>query len=221
MQRSEFGSQIKRLFSHYSLWLTSAVIIVLVGVPTEAPVVAVSAAVFMSMFFINKLRFQKFWKSVLPHFDRKAEDLTDITAFYQEEDRKCLTMKVAGDKHTCFPSIFNVLCPGGVLGGVVCLREDVPIEEKKTCQISRLYVHPDCRRLGIATKLLQAAKIEALKIGYKMLTVETHEDNTEMIEFCQKKNFTESTIKTVVEVYPLHFNKVQFQMDLVKTKVFS
>ena len=54
-QRSEFGRNIKRLFSHYSLWLGSAVIILLLGIPLDLPVVAVSAFVFMSMFFFNKV----------------------------------------------------------------------------------------------------------------------------------------------------------------------
>ena len=54
-QGTEFGRQIKRLFSHHSLWLASAAIIVLVGIPLDLPVVAVSAAVFMSMFFFNKV----------------------------------------------------------------------------------------------------------------------------------------------------------------------
>ena len=56
-QGTEFGRQIKRLFSHHSLWLASAAIIVLVGIPLDLPVVAVSAAVFMSMFFFNKVSF--------------------------------------------------------------------------------------------------------------------------------------------------------------------
>ena len=57
-----------------------------------------------------------------------------------------------------------------MLGGVVCVRE-AGEEDSKTCQISRLYVRPDCRRLGIASRLLQEAKIEALKMGYKRMQV--------------------------------------------------
>ena len=53
---------------------------------------------------------------------------------------------------------------------MVCVRE-AGEEDSKTCQISRLYVRPDCRRLGIASRLLQEAKIEALKMGYKRMQV--------------------------------------------------
>ena len=60
-----------------------------------------------------------------------------------------------------------------MIGGVVCLKEaDRPGQEAdRTCEISRLFVHPDCRRLAIASRLLQEAKIEALKIGYKKMEV--------------------------------------------------
>ena len=108
-----------------------------------------------------------------------------------------------------------------MVGGVVCLKETESVEDKKTCQVSRIFVHPDCRRMGVASKLFQGAKIEALKLGYKILSVETFETNVEMIEFCNKKNFSHSSSKLVADVYPLTFSVVHFQMDLVKSKVFS
>ena len=108
-----------------------------------------------------------------------------------------------------------------MVGGVVCLKETESVENKKTCQVSRIFVHPDCRRMGVASKLFQGAKIEALKLGYKILSVETFETNVEMIEFCNKKNFGHSSSKLVADVYPLTFSVVHFQMDLVKSKVFS
>ena len=55
---------------------------------------------------------------------------------------------------------------------MVCIKESEAEEDDKTCQLSRLYVHPDCRRLGISNRLLQEAKIEALKIGYKRMQVD-------------------------------------------------
>ena len=53
----------------------------------------------------------------------------------------------------------------------MCLKETTSVGNMKSCQVTRLFVHPDCRRLGIASKLLQMAKIEALKLGYKILRV--------------------------------------------------
>ena len=54
-----------------------------------------------------------------------------------------------------------------------------------------------------------------------ILQMETFENNSEMIEFCDKKNFDQSYSETVVDVYPLKFNLQHFEMDLVKSKVFS
>ena len=55
---------------------------------------------------------------------------------------------------------------------MVGFKESEAEEDDKTCQLSRLFVHPDCRRLGISNRLLQEAKIEALKIGYKRMQVD-------------------------------------------------
>jgi len=203
-QRSEFGRHIKRLFSHYSLWLGSAVIIILLGIPLDLPVVAVSAFVFMSMFFFNKFRFQKFWRQILPYFDRKSPDLLEVISYYNQDRRKILIMTVHG-----------------IVGGVVCLKESEAEEDDKTCQLSRLYVHPDCRRLGISNRLLQEAKIEALKMGYKRMQVETFENNTEMNQFCNKKNFSLQSRETRVDVYPLSFTVNHYELDLVRGKIFS
>ena len=60
-----------------------------------------------------------------------------------------------------------------MIGGVVCLKEAdrAGQEADRSCEVSRLFVRPDCRRLGIASRLLQEAKIEALKTGYKKMEV--------------------------------------------------
>ena len=42
-----------------------------------------------------------------------------------------------------------------------------------------------------------------------------------MIEFSIRKNFDKITLENVAEVYPLTFNLVTFEIDLVKTKIFS
>ena len=54
-QREEFTRQLKLLFSHPALWLASALLIVVIGIPLDLPVAAVSGFVFMLMFFINKV----------------------------------------------------------------------------------------------------------------------------------------------------------------------
>ena len=42
-----------------------------------------------------------------------------------------------------------------------------------------------------------------------------------MIEFSIRKNFDKINLENVAEVYPLTFNVVNFEIDLVKTKIFS
>ena len=51
--------------------------------------------------------------------------------------------------------------------------------------------------------------------------METFEKNTEMIQFCEKKNFSVQSTESLVEVYPLLFTVIRYQMDLVKGKIFS
>ena len=77
-------------------------------------------------------------------------------------------------------NILDINLVSGIVVGVVSIKETDSIGDKKTCKVSRLYVHPNCRRLGVASKLLQAAKIEALKLGYKMLKVECIEKSSFM-----------------------------------------
>ena len=63
--------------------------------------------------------------------------------------------------------------------GVVALREAGYQEGSEiselattdTYEVSRLYVHPQCRRLGIATRLMDEVEESALDMGYKKLKV--------------------------------------------------
>ena len=63
--------------------------------------------------------------------------------------------------------------------GVVAIREAEYQEGSEiselaatdTCEISRLYVHPQCRRLGIATRLMDEVEESALDMGYQKLKV--------------------------------------------------
>ena len=59
-----------------------------------------------------------------------------------------------------------------------------------------------------------------LKISY-FFQFTTFEANSSMIEFSIRKNFDKINLENVAEVYPLTFNVVNFEIDLVKTKIFS
>ena len=59
-----------------------------------------------------------------------------------------------------------------------------------------------------------------LKISY-FFQFTTFEANSSMIEFSIRKNFDKINLENVAEVYPLTFNLVTFEIDLVKTKIFS
>ena len=64
--------------------------------------------------------------------------------------------------------------------GVIALREATYKEDAEDisenhatdcCEISRIFVHPQCRRLGIATRLLDQAEDRATDMGYSRLKV--------------------------------------------------
>ena len=67
----------------------------------------------------------------------------------------------------------------GKIVGVVAIREtgyqegDDILEPgmPDTCEVSRLFVHPQCRRLGVASRLMDQVEESALDMGYKRLKV--------------------------------------------------
>ena len=54
-----------------------------------------------------------------------------------------------------------------------------------------------------------------------MLQIQSYEGNSEMIEFCNRKNFDKNYSERIVEVYPLSFSLIHYETDLVKSKIFS
>eukprot|EP00090_Calanus_glacialis_P035321 TRINITY_DN60321_c0_g1_i1.p1 TRINITY_DN60321_c0_g1~~TRINITY_DN60321_c0_g1_i1.p1 ORF type:complete len:256 (-),score=57.47 TRINITY_DN60321_c0_g1_i1:56-823(-) len=209
-QSLEFGRQIKALFSHYSLWVGSAVLILAIGIPFQLPVAAVSGFVFMAMFFINKIRFQRFWHKVVTLFSRKAKDLEDLNSFYGADGRVMLVSVIAGR-----------------IVGVIAIREgnyqeegtEIPEDEvEDCCEVSRIYVHPRCRRLGIATRLMDEIEDRALDKGYQILKVKTYATSKDMLEFCFKNDFDRNYAEIFIEMYPLKFITITFEKDLDTNK---
>ena len=49
----------------------------------------------LNLFFFQ-FRFQKFWRQILPYFDRKCPDLLELISYYNQERRKILIMTVHG-----------------------------------------------------------------------------------------------------------------------------
>ena len=58
-------------------------------------------------------------------------------------------------------------------------------------------------------------------LNFTSYQVETFENNTEMNQFCNKKNFSLQSRETKVEVYPLSFTVNHYELDLVRGKIFS
>ena len=50
----------------------------------------------ISIFSFPQFRFQKFWRQILPHFDRKSPDLLEVISYYSQERRRILIMTVHG-----------------------------------------------------------------------------------------------------------------------------
>ncbi len=80
---------------------------------------------------------------------------------------------------------------------IVYYENDVPvgcgaIREKETgkTEIKRMYVHPDHRKKGIASAILNQLEIWAKEAGYIYTILETGKNQPEAINLYQKLNYT-------------------------------
>lgn len=59
------------------------------------------------------------------------------------------------------------------LVGTVQLNCDMPPNQAHRAEISKLLVHPTCRRRGIARKLMHEAELQARRLGHNLITLDT------------------------------------------------
>ena len=113
--------------------------------------------------YIFQFRFQNFWRKVVTIFSRKAKDLEDLTSFYGAAGRILLVSVMRRQ-----------------IVGVIAIREDNYKEDtddtyeklkSDCCEISRIFVHPKLRRLGIGARLLDEGEARARDKGYSKLKV--------------------------------------------------
>ncbi|WP_431244526.1 GNAT family N-acetyltransferase [Flavobacterium sp. P21] len=63
-------------------------------------------------------------------------------------------------------------------------------KESDKTEIKRMYVHPDFRNKGIASKVLAELEIWAKEVGYTYTILETGKNQPEAINLYQKLNYT-------------------------------
>ena len=73
-------------------------------------------------------------------------------------------------------------------------------KEKDTVEIKRMFVHPDYRKKGIATKVLAELELWAAEINYTYTILETGKNQPEAISLYQKLHYT------IIPNYPPYEN---------------
>jgi GNAT superfamily N-acetyltransferase len=94
---------------------------------------------------------------------------------------------------------------GHLAGGVGLRRLDATHAE-----IKRLWVRPDLRRIGVGTKLMQAAEAEGAALGYDVIVLETGPLQPEAIAFYEAEGWTR------VERLPVEVSKYPDAIRFVK-----
>ena len=62
---------------------------------------------------------------------------------------------------------------GGSIAGSVQLDHDTPPNQPHRAEVRKLLVHPDCRRLGIARRLMAELERRAGELGRSLITLDT------------------------------------------------
>ena len=83
-------------------------------------------------------------------------------------------------------------------------------KESDMVEIKRMYVHPDHRKKGIASKILAELEIWAAEVKYKHTILETGKNQPEAINLYQKLNYT------IIPNYP-PYEKVDNSVCMKKT----
>ena len=99
-----------------------------------------------------------------------------------------------GDDHA-FYNQFNKT--DKIKHAIVYYENEIPIgcgafreKESDKTEIKRMYVHPDYRKKGIASKVLAELEIWAKEVGYTYTILETGKNQPEAINLYQKLNYT-------------------------------
>jgi GNAT superfamily N-acetyltransferase len=81
-------------------------------------------------------------------------------------------------------------------------------KDKRTVEVARLFVEPEYRRSGLATKLFQALLEQAAQKGIEVLYLHTHPFLTGAFEYWQKQGFELVTTTMYGEFETLHMDRV-------------
>ncbi|XP_023339709.1 uncharacterized protein LOC111709957 [Eurytemora carolleeae] len=196
MKTEEHGKQLKLLFSNPIPYGVSILLIITIGLPFDLPVVAVSGCILMTIFFLCKVQFQKFWKEMSIIFSSNGEDLTNLSKFYLENEKKRLFLIAEYNNHVI---------------GTIAVRET---EREGTGKLWRMFVDPSCRRMGIGSKLMKELFCAVQHLEYSSLELRTHETNTMAIEFYSRHGFRERKKTVFAEVFPCKLHAILFQKQL-------
>ena len=88
----------------------------------------------------------------------------------------------------------------GELAGCGALRRFADADDANACEMKRLYVRPDFRRVGLGRVLAQALLDEARRAGYSAMLLDTLDDMEAARELYASLGF--------VEVPPYYFNPI-------------
>ena len=84
----------------------------------------------------------------------------------------------------------------------------------KTCKMSRLFVHPATRRMGIGTKMIEHGLEEAQRMGYNRFATSANKTNSAANKLLVQCGFSKVCEDVFASAFPLKFKVVHYEKDL-------